>query len=310
MVNMEKGSCAICGVQEGTLVVEGPDRLYGGSQRYRVLCCGSCGLLFLSPRPAVEEMHAFYPESYKENVPVSAQDPALIRRILRSHGLRRRVDVILDGRSPGRLLDIGCATGILLDAVRSRGWETEGIEPSAAACSYARDQLGLRVHQGTLSSVRLDPGSYDVVVMWNVVEHLHDPIADLVEVKRLLKPDGRLVLTTPNAQATDRAVFGEYWALWELPRHLYFFDVRTVSLALAKAGLKVKRVRCFNGGWYSFITSVQYWWHGRRGRHVDPGALWDTDLKWQALRAIMAPYLSLNDRLGRGPQLTVWAAPC
>jgi SAM-dependent methyltransferase len=301
--------CAHCGCQESRPVLSSVDRLYGNTGVFTLIGCSRCGLIRLFPFPTPEESASYYPSEYKEYVAPPRLDSNPVRRLLRTHGLQRRYRSVIGSRSPGRLLDVGCATGVFLDFAKRRGWTVEGVEPGAAA-AYATQVLGLNVHQCDLRSAGLPSGSYDVITMWNVIEHLQDPLADLREARRLLKPDGLLVVATPNAASIDRRLFGSDWAFWELPRHNWIFDRHTLADAFARAGFRGRESRCHFGAWYSFATSFQYRTTRILGVAMNPGHLWENSLVAQIPRALLVPYLSLVDRLYLGPMMVFLGDPC
>ena len=162
-------------------------------------------------------------------------------------------------RNSGRLLEIGCSYGYFLEVARQAGWRAEGVEISGYASGVARSK-GFRIHQAELRNLELDRGSYDVIAMWDVIEHLVNP-ADVVErCAELLLPGGAFVARTPNAHALETA--GSLFALAyrqlvypaNTPEHVFHFTPETLSTLLQKSGFG--RVRTDNyGGWEERIIS-------------------------------------------------------
>jgi SAM-dependent methyltransferase len=201
------------------------------------------------------------------------------------------------------LLDVGCASGLFLDAARRYGdWDVEGLEPSASASEYARHELGLCVHVGGFGEVPLEPGSYDVVTMWDVLEHLHDPVRALGLVAQLLKPGGILVVRVPHVESWQARIFGRCWAGLDSPRHLYAFPRRLLADMLQEAGLEPVRWHCW-GGYLVFALSVRLWLRA----HLDRGARRDRlerVLDWLPVRVAAFPWFALVDQIARrGPAL-------
>lgn len=171
----------------------------------------------------------------------------------------------LSGRDPsmipfvgeGRILDVGCGLGFALAAYRERGWTPFGVEPSAVAARYAREVLGLSVHQGELLDARFPSGSMDVVLFRHSLEHVPFPLVELREAHRILKASGALVIMIPNAGSLDARLFGRWWVAWDLPRHLYHFTPRTVAAMLAKAGFRMRRIEG-DPGPFTFVESAVY----------------------------------------------------
>jgi len=142
----------------------------------------------------------------------------------------------------GRLLDIGCGNGYFLVQMRDLGWDVVGVEPDPKAVKVARDHFGLRVFQGTLEEAKFPDDSFDVITMNHVIEHVPDPIGLLSECRRILKPNGKLVVVTPNIKSLGRYLFGKSWVHWDPPRHLFLFSSKSLRTCAEKAGLKVQRL--------------------------------------------------------------------
>ena len=166
--------------------------------------------------------------------------------------LAERVPVMRDtavlsvaGLPPGhgrRLLDVGCGSGEFLSRMRERGWAVIGVEPDPVAAAAARrDDLDVR--DGMLEDAAFADESFDAVVLSHVIEHVHDPIALLRECGRILRPGGRLVLTTPNLTSVGHRRFGADWRGLEPPRHLHVFSVESLASCVDQVGLAVSEVR-------------------------------------------------------------------
>jgi SAM-dependent methyltransferase len=137
---------------------------------------------------------------------------------------------------PGRLLDIGCGPGLLLEEAASRGWTPEGIEPSDWGVSEARSR-GLDVRAGTIEDAQLRPGSFDAAVAADVIEHVADPLAFVRALHHVLKPKGVVFIATPNVQSLMARVLRRRW--WSvIPNHLWYFSPDTLSSLLRKARLE------------------------------------------------------------------------
>jgi SAM-dependent methyltransferase len=141
---------------------------------------------------------------------------------------------------PGRLLDVGCATGDFLAAAQERSWAAQGVELSGHAAAVAR-RRGVDVRVGTLRNARFPDASFDVVTMLDVIEHLNDPMAELKEVRRVLRPGGIICVETPNWDSIYRRVLGRRWAALQPRLHLLYFDSTTLREAVGRAGFHVFR---------------------------------------------------------------------
>ena len=138
----------------------------------------------------------------------------------------------------GDLLDVGAATGFFLDLARRRGWKTCGVEPSQYA-SLVASQKNLTVHCGVLEELNLPDASFDVITMWDVIEHVNDPSESLKAACCLLRPDGTLALNTPDAGSLLARLLGLKWHLVVPPEHLVLFGQESIRKLLEASGLTV-----------------------------------------------------------------------
>jgi 2-polyprenyl-3-methyl-5-hydroxy-6-metoxy-1,4-benzoquinol methylase len=140
------------------------------------------------------------------------------------------------------LLDIGCATGFSLEVARELGWRAQGVEISEFACNFARKNLGLDVFCGLLANADLEPESFDVVTMWDYIEHCPDPAQEIKKASSLLKPGGVLALTTPNIASVPARVWRSRWMGIKQGEHLYYFTPETMERLLAKSHFETVRL--------------------------------------------------------------------
>ncbi len=134
-------------------------------------------------------------------------------------------------------LEIGCATGRYLRRLQEDGWEVTGVEPGKRPAAIAR-AAGLNVHCGFLESAALPEGGFDLAAAWMVIEHVPDPRDTLTRLFRLLRPGGQLLISIPNAGCWEPAVFGRFWYVWELPRHLHHFTPASIRRLLEQCGFE------------------------------------------------------------------------
>jgi len=141
---------------------------------------------------------------------------------------------------PGRVLDIGCYLGVFLDVARRRGWQTVGVEPSAWAAQRTREQ-GHQVINAPLRRSNLPAASFDLITLWDVIEHLHDPLGQLREIHSLLRPGGAFALTTMDTGSLYAKMCGRRWP-WYMRMHLYYFTRGTLARMLEEAGFEVLEI--------------------------------------------------------------------
>jgi len=234
----------------------------------------------------------------------------MIRRFSLEWGLKRRLRVIEKYKSGGRLLEVGCASGRFLDVARRHGpWQVVGIEQSENAVRYARETLGLDVVNASIEDTTLAGESYDVVAMWYVLEHLHDPVAAIGRLAQSLKLDGLLVIQVPHLESVGRAFWGRYWAGFDAPRHLYVFPYDVIMKMLRDVGLAPIHTECW-GGYQMSTLSFQFWLraHVARGMWTMLEPILRATLGGLPVRAFLYPWFLLIDRvLQRGSGLTIVA---
>lgn len=230
-VVLEDVPCPVCGSPERTRVLTAADELHHLPGSWDVYACRRCPHAYTSPRPIPASIGAYYPDAYREHQEASTEPN---RFSLANADVVRRVRPI-----PGRVLDVGCAAGAFLEAMGARGWDTMGVEPSAAAAERARRSTGSPVF-ASLDDDGLDElPRPDVVTLWSVLEHAHDPGATLRRVRSLVAADGHLIGVVPNFASLERRVFGRRWFALDVPRHLQQFSPASLVRVLCDAGFEV-----------------------------------------------------------------------
>jgi SAM-dependent methyltransferase len=201
--------------------------------------CQGCGLVYANPRLSPEEIWRRYNPDYfwNEYLPalgVNGGKYDLEIFDARHAAMLRLIEKQVPRR--GRLLEIGAAAGFFLKAAERAGWDAAGIELSAEAVKFARGELKLDVRQETAENLTFPPASFDAAVMFDVIEHLLDPLLVLRHVRAALKPGAILVVSTPNFNALTRFALGLDWAVLSPAEHLFNFSARSLELALRRAG--------------------------------------------------------------------------
>lgn len=300
--------CDRCGATEERVLFEGPDRLHHMPGAFRVVECMRCGWIRQNPRPTVETISYYYPSDYPNFIPAIEDEPRPWRRWDHQYGIVKRRWAVERLQPKGRLLDVGCATGIFLHEMEQASWDVVGVEPNLNAADYARRRFVLQVYVGTLRQARLPSASFDVITLWDVLEHLHTPWADLVEVHRLLRDSGLLVVRIPNLESPEARWFGPLWLGWDLPRHLYLFPRRALVAALSELGFSVEGFRCMAGSYSAFLLSLRFFLEDRyppparwpqwmlRGARTVPARLVFAPLFWAISQAHLSSIITLFAR--------------
>ncbi len=228
-VALESPPCAICGGRE--IVAH---TVFNG---FKIVRCRNDGLIFTSPRPI--DVAPFYDERYYKGEALFGYGDYTAHADGYAHQWSSRLEA-LEQDTPkhdgARLLDVGCATGNFLKLARSRGWDVAGIELSEWAVRTANEDHNLRVLQGSLPDPRVPSADYDVVTIFGCIEHLSDPRVVLQDIRRALKPEGLLMLSTGVLQHEDpHRVSKWYYPPW----HLYYFSEQTIRALLSECGFEV-----------------------------------------------------------------------
>jgi SAM-dependent methyltransferase len=214
-----------------------PARDYISGESFRVAHCGQCGQVVTLPVPA--EMGRYYPGGYYGDAG-GRRFPALMEWLQRQLYDRRAQKVLRRlKRREARVLDVGCGRGWLLRAFQRNGCEVTGTEFSDAACRFAREVLKLPVRVGLLPELNFPDESFDVVVMWHVLEHISDPRPTLVEVSRILRPGGIFLVGVPNFGSPEARLTKAGWFHLDVPRHLSHHTRASLTQILGDAGLQV-----------------------------------------------------------------------
>ena len=205
----------------------------GYGRHHTIVKCQNCGLVYTNPRFTGDEILDSY---------AAVEDPLYLEerdgRVLTFERHLRPLEKIK--APPGKLVDVGAYTGVFVEIAAQHGWDAFGVEPSQWAVAQARDR-GLHMIEGTLASPELTDASFDVVTMWDVIEHVADPFGELTQADRLLKPGGLLVVHTMDIDSGFARLMGGRWP-WLMEMHIYYFSRRTLKYMLEKAGFTVIRI--------------------------------------------------------------------
>jgi SAM-dependent methyltransferase len=259
--------CCICGVDDADPIAVGEDFEYRTSpDSFLAVRCRRCGLVYLNPRPDNCELDRIYPIDYHA-FNFSEGQFGFVYKVRRRLEAKRLLSCCRALGPEARILDIGCGDGFHLDLLREYGrpgWTLEGVDASERAVRAARDR-GIPVHQGAVQDLVLPENRTDLALMIATIEHVDDPPGVLSAVRRLLKPGGRVVVVTDNADSPDAALFrGRHWGGYHFPRHWNLFTPSTLRELARASGLEVESI--------VHVASPVNWVYSLRNRLVDRGA--------------------------------------
>lgn len=248
-------NCPVCGSADLKNVLQATDHTVSGEQ-FAIAECNVCTLRFTQDVPDESSIGPYYrSEKYISHTNTST---GLINRLY--HFVRKRT---LTGKrklvqkatslSAGRLLDIGSGTGAFLHEMKQNGWDTTGLEPYTPARKLARELYGLDIYENN-QLFQLPASHFHAITMWHVLEHVHDLNGYIKQIKTLLQEKGKLVIAVPNYTSADAAIYKEYWAAYDVPRHLYHFSPRSMQVLMEKHGLRIQQYKPM---WYdSFYIAM------------------------------------------------------
>lgn len=230
---MEKVNCNICGKNDTKKLAR--------KNGFNIVKCRECGLVYINPRPTEDELEKLY--SFK-NYYRTMLNPYQEKMVLRSK--KRRLDFIEKYvKNRGRILDVGCATGLFLKVTQERGWEAYGQEISNEAAEYAKRNYNLNVMTKKFEEATFPKDFFDIIAFQDSLEHMPNPFAASKRAYRLLKERGSIVISTPNINGWEPRLtyylFYKTIKLWrhpEPPFHLYEFSEKTIQKLLKKIGFK------------------------------------------------------------------------
>ena len=203
---------------------------------HQLVACASCGLQYVSPRLRADAVLEGYSAGSDEQFVSQARG--------REITFGKCLDLIerVWNRAPGRLLDIGTGGGSFPFMAAKRGWAADGCEPNRWLCDWAKTNYGLPIRPGTVFDQHYPSASYDVVTLWDVLEHTPDPKAEIRETHRLLKDGGLLVVNYPDIGSWIARAMGRSW-VFLLDVHLYYFTRTTIRKLLQEAGFDIVKIR-------------------------------------------------------------------
>jgi len=205
---------------------------YITGEKFDVWQCENCTVGFTFPVPA--DLSPYYPTNYRRYNP-------LILKILKFLYRQRVKRWASDFKNPGFAFELGCGDGLMLDTLRSLGWKVVGNERTAQAASFAAHKLGLPVFVGGLDALQPTP-LFDLIFLFQVLEHLEDPVTVLKQLVQLMKPNGKIIIGVPNYGGWQSRVGKEKWFHLDVPRHLNHFSRPSLHFHLKEAGLEIEKI--------------------------------------------------------------------
>ena len=250
--------CPWCGSENAQLHLELKD-LFLTQEQFKILECKDCGLLYTTPRPNKEEIGSYYKsdEYYSHQENMEGFIPKVYEKV-KTINLKNKYHIAAEETTKGKILDIGCGVGDFLHTMEQQGWDCTGVEPSEDAKAIARKRIKAQLLSSE-EQENLSEGSFDVITMWHVLEHVDALRWQIQQLYRLCKPGGRIIIALPNYKSYDGQYYKAEWAAYDVPRHLNHFDQKTLINLFEENEMKhVKTKKLYWDAFYISYMSEKY----------------------------------------------------
>jgi ubiquinone/menaquinone biosynthesis C-methylase UbiE len=233
--------CEICGGQDFSDFLECTDHFLT-KEKFKLAKCNSCGFVFLNPRPDTDKLHLYYDSP--DYISHSGSEKGIINKVykkIRTHTHKKKYNLVKKHSQGKKILDIGCGSGELLNLFKMKGWETLGVEPNENARKFAMLTHKLNVIDEN-ETEKIPDHSFPAIMLWHVLEHVPGLNERMEELKRILQTDGVLFVAIPHCSSYDAEYYKQYWAAYDVPRHLWHFTPKTIELLCEKHKFSVTGV--------------------------------------------------------------------
>ncbi len=247
MVEFENIKCNLCGSNNYKIIIKNKydkEKQEDLKIKFRssgdetlidqVVKCNNCGLIYINPRIKSDNIIKGYSEG-KDEAFVSQEEGRIIT-------FERCLKIVEKYKKEGKILDIGTAGGTFLNVAKKRGWSVYGVEPNKWLCEWGKKNYDINIKQGTLLDHKFENGFFNVITLWDVLEHVPDPKKILEECYRILKSDGLLVINYPNIGSWISKVMRSKW-VFLLSVHLYYFTPKTIKEMLKKTKFSIIKTK-------------------------------------------------------------------
>lgn len=228
---------------------------------FNIMECATCSLRFTQDAPSKNSMNAYYEsEDYISHSDTSKGPVNKLYKKVRQITLKQKASLVQKScdRQQGNLLEIGSGTGAFAAEMKKRGWAVTGLEPDEKARENA-----MTFHQIELQPVEnfytLKPATFDAITLWHVLEHVHDLHIYMQKFRELLAPGGVLIIAVPNYTSKDANIYKEFWAAYDVPRHLYHFSPMSLKKLTEKHGMNIREYKpMWFDSFYISLLSTKY----------------------------------------------------
>jgi 2-polyprenyl-3-methyl-5-hydroxy-6-metoxy-1,4-benzoquinol methylase len=230
-------------MENKTLFLEVKDHSVSGEQ-FQLLYNIEMDMLETYPQPSEDNLSTYYQtEDYISHTDSKRNVMEHVYHAVRQITLKIKIKRIgAYSKNGRRLLDVGCGTGDFLFAAKQKGWDVSGIEPNEKARARANSKTNNKVFDTDQLS-QLEKDQFDVITLWHVLEHLPNLEKQITTFRKLLKPNGTLIIAVPNFKSFDAQYYKSFWAAYDVPRHLWHFSKTAISKLFQRENFKVEEIR-------------------------------------------------------------------
>lgn len=225
------GACPLCGSRKVSDFMRAPDRFHMRTELHALMRCSHCSCVWLANPPSPEEMPRHYDADYHRAIVAAGEASA-------GNRWKGEREVISKHKSGGSVLDIGCSSGGFLSTMKGPSWKLYGIEMESSTAERARKSTGAEVFTGDALDAPFAPESFDLVTTFDVLEHVYKPRQFVTKINEWLKPGGIYYAVLPNIDSWEARMLGSYWYGLELPRHLFHFSPRSLSMLMKSSNFE------------------------------------------------------------------------
>ncbi len=258
--NKQFSPCPICNKEDIASLLHTKDYSLTGED-FQIIQCANCTLEYTDPAPSKEAIAPYY--NFPSYISHTDTKEGLVNKMyhkVRNHTLTQKtnwVQSLFTGHK-GHLLEVGAGTGAFANSMSKKGWKVTALEPDAASRQKALENYDINLLPIEELS-HLEPAKYEVITLWHVLEHVHDLNAYMKTFHSLLKPNGRLIIAVPNYTSYDAGFYKNYWAAYDVPRHLYHFSPLSMHYLAKKHKMSiVQKLPMWFDSFYVSLLSEKY----------------------------------------------------
>ena len=253
-------ACPICNKEDIASLLHTKDYSLT-TEDFQIIQCANCTLEYTDPAPSKEAIAPYY--NFPSYISHTDTKEGLVNQIyhkVRNHTLTQKtnwVQSLFTGHK-GQLLEVGAGTGAFAHSMLNKGWKVTALEPDAASRQKAQENYNINLLP-IEELFQLEPAKYEVITLWHVLEHVHDLNAYMKTFHSLLKPNGRLIIAVPNHTSYDAGFYKNYWAAYDVPRHLYHFSPLSMHYLAKKHKMSiVQKLPMWFDSFYVSLLSEKY----------------------------------------------------